>query len=593
MHLREDGTVVQTSWSSMHRRARVISEGLAELGVESSDRVVIMARTRVEWLWVDFALMFRRAMSVPVFPTERRAICHDVATDASPRVVVVENPLQLRKWLSPLGGTAEAEAETGSSRLLDGIAYAVVIDPECVDDAGEKLHLSAVAGPATPGVITLSALQGLGERRLAQQSYSGQTSDELPALNDVVTMTYTPGTEGEPKAVLLTHANFAAASAGLVDALDVGPEDLQLLYLPLAHAFGRVAVAFSVAAGVPIAFARSYRRLLEDARTFQPTFMCSVPRLFEKVLAEFQAEEEASTILHRAASRWALDPDDSAPGVLRGLKKMVAERLVSSRLWQVFGGRMRFAVSGAARLAPEVGRFFEARGIPILEGYGMTETAAVTHLNRLDNNEYGTVGHPLKGVRVRLGEDGEVLLAGGQISQGYWNRPTSASRIDEDGWLHTGDLGVLNEEGRLAITDRKRDIILTATGKVISPGPISEGLRQHPLVGQVLVHGEGRPFVTALLTLDREGVEKFARDAGLDLEYEELTRHPRVFATIEAAVDKLNETLAPHENVRKFALLDSELTPARGDLTPTQGVRRRVAAETHKALLDSFYSESY
>jgi len=579
LHVRKDGSVVETSWASWYRRSQVVAAGLMALGVEPGDRVAVMARTRVEWLWVDQGILLAQAVTVPIFYTELATACRTLAEDAQPRVVVVDSPLQLRKWLPQMDTLSAA-----------GVERLVVMDAEAVDAEGARVRLSDVVDADDPRVLSLATLQARGEAFLASHGAELERRAGAIGRDDVATITYTPGTEGEPKGVMLTHGNFLAASAGLLDALDLTSDDRQLLYLPLAHAFGRISVVCSVAAGVPIAIARGYRRVLEDARLLEPTFFCSIPRLFEKVMAEFEAEEEAATVVHRAVARWALDRDG---GLLDGLKSAVARRIVDSRLRQVFGGRLRFAISGAAALSQQVGSWFEERGVPILEGYGMTETAAVTHLNRLDDNQYGTVGRALAGVEVRLAADGELLLRGGQISTGYWNRDASVSRLDADGWLHTGDLGVIDDAGHLSITDRKRDIILTATGKVVTPGPISEALRAHPLIGQVLVHGERRSFLSALLTLEREALERFARDVGLDLNYEELVRHPRVFATVEALVDRVNATLPPHENIRKFAILATELTPEGGDLTPTQGVRRRVAAEKHKALLDSFYSESY
>ncbi len=582
LHIREDGEVVETSWASWYRRSQVIAAGLQELGVVSGDRVGVMARTRVEWLWIDVAVMLTRAVTVPIYPTELAPVCLDIGRDATPRVVIVENPSQLKKWLELRD---EHTQQAGLERL-------VVIEPECVDSDGVRTHLSELTPPDDELVLTLSALQALGEGALAEDPGPLEASTAAVAAEDLATITYTPGTEGEPKGVMLTHANFLAASDGLSQALSkVGPGDRQLLYLPLAHAFARISVVFSVAMGIPLAFARGYRRALKDARVLQPTFFCSIPRLFEKVRSEFQTEEEEATSIHRFVADWALDRQGG--GVIDRLKAAVAERIVNARLRQVFGGRLRFAISGAAPLAVDVGRWFEDRGLPVIEGYGMTETAAVTHLNRLDDNVYGTVGRPLAGVETTLAPDGELLLRGGQVSSGYWNRGGSSSRLDDAGWLHTGDLAAIGEHGHLSIADRKRDIILTATGKVITPGPIAEALRAHPLIGQVLVHGERRSFLTALITLDRESLARYARDVGLDLKYDELTRHRQVYATIEALVARVNAGLPPHANIRKFAILDTELTPEGGDLTPTQGVRRRVATAKHQSLLDSFYSEPY
>lgn len=579
LHRRGDAVVV-TTWREWDERARGLASALVALGIAPGDRVALVASTRVEWAWIDTAILMAGAVTVPVFPAERADALQRIVRDAGARAAFVEDPAQLAKLV-------EAREELGE------LGLAVLIDDAGLGPEGDALRSDPGDGGA-PWLLDWGAFVALGQGRVAGTREELARRAAAVGPGDLASVTYTPGTEHR-KGVRLTHANYLAAASGLCEVLPIGPEDVQLLYLPLAHGFGRIALQSGVLAGMCTAFARRYRTVLEDAATYRPTFFCSIPRLFEKVQADIAAAEAGASLVHQLISTWALD---DTGGWLGGLKRMLADKLVYSPLKAIFGGRVRFVISGAAPLAVDTGRFFEARGLPILEGYGMTETAGVTHINRLEDNRYGSVGAALPGIEVRLLDDGEVLLRGGQVAVGYWHAEDPAAApavpgIDAEAWLHTGDLGRLDEDGYLSVVGRKRDIILTATGAVVSPGPIAEAVRADPLISQVFICGDGRPFVSALITLDREALTKHGAEAGLEGDYESLTRHPAIFDYVERVVARVNATLPPHETIVKFAVLDSEMTPETGDLTPTLAVRRKVAEERHRALLDSFYSEQY
>ena len=582
-HIGADGAPCATSWAAWEARSRALAAGLLDLGLAPGARVVVLSRTRVEWAWLDVAILMAGGISVPIFPNELPASCNRVLRDSGARVAIAENPWQLKKLL-------EVDPAVASELSL------ILVDAEMTLASGAVMTL-AEFGVSPHRVQTLDELEARGAARLKLADRDLTARIAATEADGCATICYTPGTEGQEKGVMLTHENIAFTCDAIDQLLDLGPQDTQLLYLPLAQAFARLALWVGVRAGTPIAFARSYRTVFEDARTFQPTYLAGVPRLFEKTEEEVEAELQQAGGWTSLVAGWVVGKtreNSATDGFFARAKRDLGTRLVARRLRERFGGKLRFAFSGGAPLGVETARFFHTHGIPLLEGYGMVETSAATHLNCLTDCGVGTVGRPLPGVEFRLLEDGELCVRGKNVTPGYWgNRDETNKVFDADGWFHTGDLAEVDDDGRLVITDRKRDIIVTANGKAIGPRPIAEKLRADALIGQVLIHGDRRTFITALVSLRREPLLRFAEEHALEGDYEALTRHPRVFAAVDAAVDRVNATLAPHEIIRKFAILQGELTTEAGELTPTLRVRRRVAAERYKALLDSFYSEPF
>ena len=580
--------VVSTTWGDWERRSRTLATGLMSLGVQPGDRVAILSGTRVEWAWMDVAVMMVGAISVPIFPTEVSGSCAQLLEDSTPRIAVVEDPVQAAKLFAV-------------RQRLPELERIILFDREASADAGHVLSLADIMAEGDQDwALGFDEFRELGEGAL----------DEIrPALDERIaslsadacaSLQYTPGTEGLPKGVMLTQGNFAATARSIAHVLPLGTEDVQILYLPLAQPFARICLAVGMEGCFVTAFARSYRTVIEDCAVFQPTFVCGVPRLFERVRTRLESGRRRAPALERFAVQLGQKvamgrreaPEEK--GVWADLQDIFVERLVVAPVREVFGGRMRFAISGGAPLTATTGEFFREHGLEILEGYGMTETTAATHLNGFLDNRLGTVGRPLPGMEVMIAADGEVMVRGAHVTPGYWGNPNATTeRLSDDGWLRTGDLGQVDPDGFLTITGRKRDVIITANGKAIAPQPISKALRDEPLIDQVLIHGDRRHFLTALFSLDRVALQAFADERGLEGDYEALARHSAVYDVVESAVERVNKVVAGHEQIRKFAILASELTPEDGEITQTRVLRRQVVAERHKALLDSFYLDSY
>lgn len=575
-------TVVETTWAQWDARSQALAAGFAAMGVSPGDRIAVVARTRVEWAWLDLAIHRAGAVAVPIFPTEVAANCAFMLADSGARIVVAEDPLQARKLV-----------ETRERLLM--VERVIWLDAVAEVGEGQSLSIEEVSAADARWFMPFDALLRLGEQSGPDLDAEVRRRSAALRPSDLATIHFTPGTEGRPKGVVLSHGNLLAVSRALAEVLPVDTSDVQLLYLPLALPFARLSLAVSVVVGATTAFGRSHRTILEDCRTFRPTFLCAVPRLFERVRNRRETHHRNLPGLHRWAIDWAVGEEGERPasGPLTGVRRRVAEKLAFEPVRELFGGRLRFAISGGAPLGAENGRFFRAHGIEVLEGYGMTETAGCTHINRLEENVPGTAGRALPGVSCQLAEDGEILVRGPMVFNGYWERPDATADALEDGWLKTGDLGSVDAAGHLTITGRKREVIVTVHGKAIAPQPIAAALTNHPLIGQALIHGDGRSFLSALLVLDRDGLEDFAREAGIVGTYEELTRNELVFNAVEGIVERVNAHLGAHEAIRKFAILAAPLTAEQGEVTSTQRIRRRVASERHRALLDSFYSEQY
>ncbi|MFT7578532.1 MAG: long-chain acyl-CoA synthetase [Myxococcota bacterium] len=585
-HVGPDGVPVDTTFAEWSARSRRLAAGLVDRGLKPGARVALLSRTRVEWAWLDLAIVMAGGISVPIYPTELPSHCGALLRDSGARMAIAEDPWQLKKLLDI--GAAET----------DGLEL-VVIEETMTLRNGERLT-SAEFGVAARSVTSLTRLDAIGAARLERDP--GSLDERLAGLlcDGCVTICYTPGTSGRKKGVMLTHENFLVTCRGVAARLrseaGVGNDDSQLLYLPLAQSFARLALWVGVTLGIPTAFARSYRTVFEDCQTLTPTFLSGVPRLFEKTREELVAELAAGGGLINTVSGWSINqgPTDEPPSLLARFKRDTGGRLVRRRLSQRFGGKLRFALCGGAPLGSDTARFFIDHAIALHESYGMVETCAVTHVNDATQGSVGTVGRPLVGVEVALLEDGELLVRGPGITPGYWSSPDETREvIDTDGWFHTGDLATYDDAGRLIVTGRKRDIIVTANGKVIAPQALVERLAADPLIAQVLVHGDRRPFVTALFALKPEPLRRFAEDLGLEGDHASLTRHPAIFSHIEELVDGVNALVAPHSSIRKFAVLPGVLTVEAGDLTPTMRLRRHHAETKHRALLDAFYAEQF
>ena len=611
---KHDGSWHTTSWNQWNQGAQKLAGGLIDLGVGVGDRVVILSDTRREWVVSDLGILMAGAIVVPIYPSSTPEQCEYIINDSGAKVVIAEDPHQLEKLL---------DAEVVSK--LTGVEKVVLVSElarlERKDHKGRvEVTLSDVLGESggdepkhayrdvehidiESWIISLADLQSAGAEWLGSnherlEQIAGALDPAQPA-----TFVYTSGTTGPPKGVVLTHSNIAFECNAVKDLLDLGADDEQLLFLPLAHSFARVLEWSAIAVGAVTAFAEGIGQLIQNMQEVKPTFMGAVPRVYEKAYVKIQSNFEAKRkkLIPGMLINWALRKGkqrseiEQAGGRADSLGIGLADKLVFSKVRQTFGGRLRFFISGGAPLSREIAEFFHSAGILILEGYGLTETTAASHVNRPKSFKFGTVGQALPGVEVEIAEDGEILLRGGNILKEYYNKPdATAEAIDPDGWFHTGDVGVIDEAGRLKITDRKKDIIITAGGKNVAPQNIENAFKALcPVASQIMVYGDKRKYLSALITLSEEAIAPWARENSVSFsDYSDLTQKPEVRDLIQGYIDTLNADLAKYETIKKFAILDRDFDQATGELTPTMKVKRKFCSKKYEAILEGFYDDA-
>lgn len=576
-HFLDDGPeTADLSHADTLALVRQVAGGLRALGLEPGERIAILSDNRPEWALADYGCLASGVVAVPIYSTLVPEQVAYIFRDSGARLVF-----------------AGSEADVANARAAAGEAGAdlhiVAFDDEAVNEEA-----------ADAGVVPWSTFMERGQAVAGTESEGEFRSRALAiAPGDVATILYTSGTTGEPKGVMLTHQNLSSNVWACSHVLPVGPDDVTLSFLPLSHVFQRMVDYLLFSRGCVIAYAHDIRTVAEDLKIVRPTLVVSVPRLYEKVYA--RVTETAGLKAHivawarRVASRWAdARLDGREPGPLTRLQYALADRLVFKKIREGVGGRLRFFVSGGAPLSPEINRFFYSVGLPILEGYGLTETSPVTNVNRLDRIRIGTVGPPVPGTAIRIADDGEILVRGPQVMKGYFNRPdATAAAIDDEGWFRTGDIGEITEDGCLRITDRKKDLIVTAGGKNIAPQPIENRLKSNAFVDQVVMVGDKRKFASILVVPDFEALGSWARDEGIDAtDRRALVREPRVQDLMEREIMDHLGPLAGFERPKKIALLVDEFTIEDGSLTPTQKVKRRVVQERFQGLIDRFYDDA-
>ncbi len=593
---KQGGQWVTKSWRDYYETGRKIAAGLVSLGVQHKDRVAIIANTRREWVECDAGILFAGAATVPIYQTLTVEQTEYIISNSESKVLIVENPQQMEKAFDP--------AVRGKLLPLKKILY---IDESVTLPAPDKkgrttFSINDVVPEKDRGlVMSLSDLVAAGEKVLAKSPQDLDARMAACKPEDVATIVYTSGTTGNPKGVVLTHDNFVFETESVADLLQLAPSDEQLLYLPLAHIFAKILVMSQVRVGFVTAFCEGIEKIVPNMGEVKPTFFGSVPRVYEKAYSKIKSNAAAGGALKAKIFDWAIGVGRKAsalrqkskqPSGLLAFQYRLADKLVFSKIKTLFGGRVRFFISGAAPLAKEIQEFFHAADILILEGYGLTETTAATHVNRPDRYKFGTVGPAIPGVEIKTAADGEVLARGRNCLREYYKRPDDTREaIDAEGWFHTGDIGEIDKDGFLKITDRKKDLIKTSGGKYIAPQVIENLLKQSPYVSQVMVHAEGRKFVSALVTLDEENIKKWVADQGMGNHgsIAEIAHDARVKQLVQVEVDRVNAGLAQFETIKKFAILDKDFSIEGGDLTPTLKVKRKVVTEKHKKLLDSLY----
>ncbi|MDP8971500.1 MAG: long-chain fatty acid--CoA ligase, partial [Actinomycetota bacterium] len=478
-------------------------------------------------------------------------------------------------------------SNSGATLALAGTADHEKILRQAQDEAPD---LDEVFVIADGGLDALSERGGEDDR-----AEVGERSASL-SMDDLATIVYTSGTTGKPKGCMLTHGNILWTARQTESALGqiFGPEETTLLFLPLAHMFTRIIQFGCLDQDMQLGYARSMDLLAEDLESFQPTFLLAVPRVFEKVFESARREAQGPKrkifdVAVQTAQDWSRADD---PGLLTDLKRAVADKLVYAKLRAAVGDRVRYCLSGGAPLSPHLAHFFHAAEITILQGYGLTETSAPATVDTPDGVRFGTVGRPLPGVEVAIAEDGEILIKGANVFQGYYgNDEATKETFTEDGWLRSGDIGELDDEGYLTVTGRKKDLIVTAGGKNVVPSVLEERMKRHRLVSQAIVVGDDRPFVAALVTLDAEGLEAFADERGLSGSTAELAKQEAVREEVQEAVDHANEAVSRAESVREFVILERDFTQDRDELTPTMKPRRSVIAEHFAEDIDRIYEQ--
>jgi long-chain acyl-CoA synthetase len=562
---KKDGEWRELSYAEMGEAIDEIALGLVDLGIEVGDRVCILAETRLEWTLGSLGVSAAGAVAVPVYPTNAPSECKWVAGNSGARAIFCENDGQRAKIEEVRDGLPDLEHVIG------------------IDEGG--------------GELSLDELRARGRERDRGELAPRQ---EQVSPEDPYTIVYTSGTTGAPKGVVLTHAN-AMAVCQMVEELEfVEPGDISYLYLPLAHVFALITMLATVDEGTTlIYFGGNTREILAEIIETKPTYVPSVPRIFEKLYgaamkmvasgSDEEQERFRKAVKLGVEVRMRRQRGDEVPAELAEQFEQ-ADKEIFQRVRGLFGGQVRQAVSGAAPIAPEILEFFYAAGVPVLEGWGMTETTGVGTVGTLDHFKFGTVGRALPGVEIKIAEDGEILCKGPHIFREYWRNPEATEETMSDGWLRTGDLGELDDEGYLKITGRKKDIIITAGGKNLTPANIENDLKQSPFISQAVMYGDRKPFPVAMITLDPEEIVPWAKEQGLPEDMESLAENEKVHEIVQAELDRANSNYARVEQIKKFTILDHDLSVETGELTPSLKVKRNVIYDRYGDLFESLYS---
>ena len=562
--VRQGGTTA--SYSELVDTARAIAKGLIDLGVETGDRVAVLSNTRPEWTYADLGILLAAGVTVPVYQTNSPEECQYVLEHSGAKAIFCEDAEQIDKI------------------------------EQVKNECPELEHVIAFSG-ARGDVISLDDLRARGAKE-ADDELDGRIS--AVAADDLATIVYTSGTTGPPKGCMLTHGNIRSDLDMVAKRIEIGSDDVLYVFLPLAHVLTRIVQFIGLNSGAELAYWQGDpKKIVGEIAEIRPTILPSVPRIFEKVHTAATSKAEAAGGAKAKMFHWAVgvgekvrdrERDGRSVDPLLKAQHVVADKLVLSKVRALFGDRIKLCLTGAAPIESEIIEFFHAAGVYVLEGYGMTETSAVATVNTLDENKPGTVGKPVPGCEVKIAEDGEVLMRGPNIFKGYY-RNEEATRSDlRDGWLHSGDLGEIDSEGYLRITGRKKDLIITSSGKNITPSAIESAIRQSRWISQAVVYGDRKPYLTALITLDPDEATALAEQVGAGGSGpEDLAKDESVRKEIQKAIDEANKRFARIEQVKKFQILPRDFSAEEDELTPTLKLKRNVVYERYNDRFQELY----
>jgi long-chain acyl-CoA synthetase len=574
LNYKHDGRWISLSSDEMLERVKLIAAGLHAIGVQRGDRLALLSESRVEWTLTDAGSIFAGTVDVPIYPTLTPSQVRYILNDSGANVLFLANREKFIELKEALGECPQ-------------VNHVIFFDPE---------------GIISEEGLTLAELEEKGRQLQQREPGYVERSMAQTSPDDLATIIYTSGTTGEPKGVMLTHSNLVTNLIDSSGHLSFGEHDIALSVLPLSHVFERQAMYMYLYQGMAVYFAESLLTIGPNLREVRPTVLVGVPRIFEKIYARIRERAAEAGKLSAAMLAWAVSvareyaqyviAHKPVPASLK-VKHSIASKLVFSKWQNAFGGRIRILVSGGAALPEDLSYIYIGAGIPIVQGYGLTETSPVITTSRIEDNRVGTVGKAIPNVDIRIAEDGEIEVRGPNIMRGYYNKPEETSAVfTSDGWFKTGDIGTIDRDGFLRITDRKKELFKTSGGKYISPQPIEQAIKGSRFVNQVVLIGAERKFPAALIVPVWEQLESYCKLKGIEVKsHSELCRHPRIIDLIQRQIDGLTPNLAKYERVKKVALLENEFTIEGGELTPTLKVKRRIIDEKYRDVIKKLYED--
>ncbi len=565
------GKWIEQTWSNYKSVVEEVSLGLRSLGIKPGDRVAILANTRPEWAYCDMAILCLGAITVPIYHSSTPEDIAHILLNSESKILICENVSLLKRF-------SEVASQTKVQKVI------------CIDFDADKI--------TDPEIFSFEKLQGLGAKEIKLNPLAFQESAKKVNLDDVATIVYTSGTTGIPKGVVLTHTQVMSEVVDIFPLLGISVKDRTLTFLPFTHVLGRIELWGHTIIGYTMCYAEGIDRIRDNFAKTKPTVMVAVPRIFEKIYGAIQLQADTSKIKKKIFS-WAVSVGNQVSRcklerrtlpISVALQYQLAKKLVFDKINHGLGGSLRFVFSGGAPLNPNIAEFFHAVGLTLLEGYGLTETTAAITVNTPFDYKFGTVGKAIGDVKLKLAEDGEILVQSKKVMKEYYLDPKSTAEVMQDGWFKTGDIGEFTADGFLKITDRKKDLIKSAGGKFIAPQKIEGLLKETDFISNVHIHGDQKKYVVALLTLDPQATKHFAETNDISYkDFASLIKNPKIREHVHELISETNSHLASYETVKNFEILDHEFSIENGELTPSLKVRRKFVDEKYKGLIETMY----